>query len=336
MTGGSPKILIVRLGALGDVVHAMPAAAALRRAHPQARIDWLVDPRYVELVRELRVVDHAVPIDPRGKRRDLLAGLAALRAVGYDAAFDLQGLMKSAVLARASRARRIIGFPRAHLREPMARALYSETRDPGSAVHVVHKNLALVAALGADPGLVEFSLRDTRTPQADAILAANGRGFALLNPGAAWPNKRWPPASFGAVAAALRDRWQVPSLVLWGPGEESLAAGVASASAGAAQVLPPTGMLDILSLSRAARLMVSGDTGPLHLAGAVGTPLVGLFGPTRPERNGPWSADDLTVSRLDRCVCHYERRCRLGSPCIDDIGVPEVLRAIERRLEAHA
>ena len=336
MTDGHPRFLLVRLGALGDVVHAMPAAAALRRAHPDARIDWLVDPRYAELVGLLTTLDRVLPIDPRGRRRDLLAGLGSLRAVDYDAAVDLQGLVKSAVLARASRARRVIGFPRAHLREPMARALYTETRDPGERPHVVHQNLALVSALGATTTRVEFPLREVPTPRAVEVLERPDERFALLNPGAAWPNKRWPPSRFGEVAAALRDRRQMRSLVLWGPGEESLAAEVAANSTGAATVLPPTGLIDILGLARAARLMVSGDTGPLHLAGAVGTPLVALFGPTRPERNGPWEAADVTVSRLDRCACHYERRCRLATPCIDDIGVDEVMAAIEARLGSHA
>jgi ADP-heptose:LPS heptosyltransferase len=97
-------------------------------------------------------------------------------------------------------------------------------------------------------------------------------------------------------------------------------------------MLPATGIMDLLTIARPARLMVSGDTGPLHLAGAVGTPLVAIFGPTRAERNGPWDAADITISRLARCVCHYERRCRLATPCIEDVTVDEVMAAVERRL----
>ena len=123
--------------------------------------------------------------------------------------------------------------------------------------------------------------------------------------------------------------------MLWGPGEQPRAAAVVAASDGAASASPATTVPDLLSIARAARLFISGDTGPLHLAAAVGTPIVALFGPTRPERNGPWVARDVVVSRVDRCSCVYERRCRLANACINDITVPEVVAAVARRLERH-
>jgi heptosyltransferase-1 len=159
-------------------------------------------------------------------------------------------------------------------------------------------------------------------------------GYVLINPSAAWPNKRWPAERFGALAAAIHERHQVRSMVLWGPGEEALASAVVAASKGAAQAAPPTTIVDIVALARGAQLMISGDTGPMHIAGAVGTPIVALFGPTRPERNGPWSPADISISRFDRCVCHYERRCRRTERCIDEIGLDEVLAAVERRVAA--
>jgi lipopolysaccharide heptosyltransferase I len=335
MIHGSPRVLVVRLGSLGDVVPAMPAGAALRRRHPEARIDWAVDPRYAELVSHLTAVDRVVPVDPRGSRRALLAAVSTMRGERYDVAIDLQGLVKSAVLARAVRPRSVLGFPRAHLREPMARALYNDAPDPGSAVHVLHKNLALVRAVGVEDLRVEFPLRMPPTPVAEEVRQRWGSaGYALVNPGAAWPNKRWPADRFGALATLMRDRLGLSSLVLWGPGEEPLGRAVAASSGGAAEMLPATGIMDVLGIAQSARLMVSGDTGPLHLAGAVGTSLVAIFGPTRAERNGPWDAADITISRLDRCGCHYERRCRLATPCIDDVTVDEVIAAVERRLAA--
>ena len=123
-------------------------------------------------------------------------------------------------------------------------------------------------------------------------------------------------------------------MVLWGPGEESAAAAVAAASRGAAELAPLTSITDIVAIAKGASLMVSGDTGPLHIAAAVGTPIVALFGPTRAERNGPWSPSDISLTRFDHCVCHYERRCRRGYPCIDDILVDDVIAAVERRLAA--
>lgn len=333
------RFLIVRFGSLGDVVHGIPAAAALRRRYPQAQIDWLVDPRYTELLDLVECLDRPIPFDPRDLvrgRGPAWAALRDLRRTGYDAVVDLQGLLKSAVLARLVAARRTIGLPRLHLREPVARFFYSETPDPGAGAHVIHRSLGLMAALGVDDRTVRFPLAIPRTPA--AALAAECIGsseYALVNPGAAWSNKRWPPDRFGAVAAAVRAEFGLRSLVLWGPGEQPLAEAVAAASGGAASVAPQTTIADVVAIARGARVMVSGDTGPLHIGGAVGTPLVALFGPTFAERNGPWSPRDVVVSRTGRCSCFYERRCRHAAPCIDDIGVAEVVSAVGRCLMAH-
>lgn len=333
------KFLIIRLGSLGDVVHGIPAAAALRRRYPQAQIDWLVDPRYTELLDLVECLDRRVPFDPRDLvrgRGTAWATLRDLRRLRYDAVIDLQGLLKSAVLARLVAARRTIGLPRQHLREPLARLFYSETPDPGAATHVIHRSLGLTAALGVDDTAVRFPLAIPRTPAAAlAVERIGSNEYALLNPGAAWPNKRWPPDRFAAVAAAVRAEFGLRSLVLWGPGEQPLADAVAAASGGAAASAPQTTIADVVGIARGARVMVSGDTGPLHIAGAVGTPVVALFGPTCAERNGPWSPRDVVISRAERCSCFYERRCRHAVPCIDDIGVAEIVSAVGRCLMAH-
>ena len=122
------------------------------------------------------------------------------------------------------------------------------------------------------------------------------------------------------------------SVVLWGPGEESLAAGIVLSSGGAAVAAPPTNVGDILALAERAAIVLSGDTGPLHLAGAVGAPIVALFGPTDPARNGPWDPDDISLSQYEACVCHYQRKCRRDRPCIEDLSVEDVRGAIDRRL----
>jgi lipopolysaccharide heptosyltransferase I len=327
--------LLIRLGSLGDIVHGIPAAAALRQRYPDARIDWLVDPKYVGLLELVDGLDAPVPFDPRGLVRGgaAWATLGRLRAARYDAVVDLQGLLKSAVVARLTGGARVVGFPRGHLRERAARIFYTETPDPGPAAHVIHKNLALLRALGVEAGGIRFPLREVQSALAAAVRARFAPdGYALLNPGAAWPNKRWPPARFGAVAAAIRREVGLRSLVMWGPGEEPLAAEVVAASDGAAEASPETTITDIVAIVRGARLMVSGDTGPLHIGGALGVPLVALFGPTLPARNGPWDARDAVLSRVEQCGCVYERQCRRTERCIDDIGVDEVLAAVRRRL----
>jgi lipopolysaccharide heptosyltransferase I len=335
VTERTPKFLLVRLGSLGDVIHAIPSAAALRARHPDAQIDWLVDPRYAAVLQLVDGLNDAIPVDPRKSVVALLRTIGRLRRAKYDAVVDLQGLLKSAVLARAAGGQRVIGFPREHLREQAARFFYNETPDPGREPHVIRKNLAMMRALGVEDPHVAFPWKLPRTVTGDMVAARFGpEGYALINPGAAWPNKRWPPQRFGALAVGIRERIGVRSLVLWGPGEEDIASLVVGASRGAAELSPQTNIVDIFAIARRAKLMVSGDTGPLHIAAAVGTPVVALFGPTFAERNGPWSADDITISRAARCFCHYERKCRLLQPCIDDIAVDEVVSAAEYRVAA--
>jgi heptosyltransferase-1 len=326
------NILIVRLGALGDVVHAVPAAAALRKAFPAAGIDWLVDAKHRAIVDLVTTVDRAVPLESP-TLAGWTAALRALRRTAYDVAIDLQGLMKSAVLARASGAARVVGFSIWHLREKSARPFYSDAHDAEGG-HVIRKNLRLLRALGVEDDEIRFPLADVPSDALDTLRRRipPDRPFALINAGAAWPNKRWPAERFGELASFLRDACGLTPVVLWGPGEEGLADAVIAASSNAAVAAPATGVADLVALARASALVVSGDTGPLHIATAVGTPSVSLFGPTDPDRNGPYAEHDAVVSRYDSCGCHYDRRCHETPWCLGEVPVSEVSAAVQRRL----
>jgi heptosyltransferase-1 len=330
------NLLIVRLGALGDVVHAIPAAAALRQTFPAARIDWLVDAKHHPIVDLVTAIDRTIVLE-----RPTFAGwtraVGQLRAGHYDMAIDLQGLLKSAVLARASGAARVIGFSIWHLREKTARPFYSDVRRADGA-HVIAQNLRLLEAAGVHETAIRFPLREAPSEALDALRARIGAAarFALVNPGAAWPNKRWPPDRFGDIAAFIAETCGLIPVVVWGPGEEILAGAVIAASGGRAVLAPPTKVVDLVALSRAAALVVSGDTGPLHIATAVGTPTVSLFGPTDPHRNGPFSEEDLAVSRYESCRCHYDRRCHHSPWCLADVAVAEVCAAVQRRIGARS
>ncbi|MFB3854914.1 MAG: glycosyltransferase family 9 protein [Vicinamibacterales bacterium] len=344
------SFLIVRLGALGDIIHALPVAAALRAAFPEARVDWLAAARHHEILDLVPPIDCRLLLSaPRGAMQlpeqghkvfrgasGTIRAVMSMRGTSYDAAFDLQGLIKSAALARLSGARRVVGFSAPYLRERPARFFYSETVIPSGAVHVVDKNLTVVRRVGIDRPMRDFPLLRPASAALDEVrarLAGHGRSaFALLNPGAGWPNKRWPTERFGSLASTIAIRHGLPSVVLWGRGEERLARAVADRSNGAAFVAPRTSIADLVSLVSAARLMVAGDTGPLHIAAAVGTPIVGIYGPTDPARNGPWSGNDVSVSRFASCECHHKRRCRRPEACILDITVDEVSEAVDRRL----
>ena len=381
------KVLVVRLGSLGDLVHALPAVAQLRAAMPDARIDWLVEPAHAELLRLVPVISNVIVL--KGKSASgWLATARELRANKYDMALDLQGLIKSAALARLSGARQVVGFDTTSLREPAARWGYTDQVDVGEGRHVIDKNLDLttwVVAKKAPGNELGGDFRENRlrahfplalqpSPALASLReawAAKGAvpDFALINPGAAWVNKRWPPAAFAAVARWIHATYAWTPVILWGPGEEALADAIVAGADGAAVRAPRTTINDLLALAGAAKLFVSGDTGPLHLACAMGTPVVALFGPTTEQRNGPWDDRDVSISRYDHCDCHYQRTCRRDathtirlrsegasadfahatyathstSPnptqphptdtwCLGTISVAEVTAAIERRL----
>lgn len=339
------RFLLVRLGALGDIVHAIPVAAALRRAYPTARIDWLVSGKHREILDLVPSIDRRLAIKDRsgsGGGASFMSAIRGIRQTKYDAAIDLQGLIKSAVISRLSGATRVIGFNGKYAREPLARLFYTDVHDPGGEGmyatsekrHVVDINLGLLSALGIEPSKPEFPIEIRPSVVAHAMAEAAGGRYALLNPGAAWPNKRWPPPRLAALAFALRDRRNLKSVVLWGPGEFELAEEVVASAGGAAIISPQTTVADVVALARGAAVMVSGDTGPTHIAAAVGTPIVGIYGPTRPERNGPWVPDDETVSKADICQCHHFRACKVERMCLLDVQVEDVLAAVERRLAA--
>ena len=351
MSSQGLKILIVRLSALGDIVHALPVLSAIKHAMPDAQVDWVVEENYASILSIASGLRKRVIV--RAKKSFETADAISFGGLGgyhaaakylwnqdYDAALDLQGLIKSAIWARISFADRVIGFDAPNLREPQAAFLYSETVTPGhqasgpSGQHVIHKNLSILSALRITPGPLEMPLTPHASVDTTAAIEAAGarRGYIVLNPGAAWPNKRWPPERFGALAAALRDRTGLRSLVTWGPAERDLANAVVNASGGSATLAPATSVSDLAVLMREAALVVSGDTGPLHIAAAMGTPLVGLYGPTWPERNGPWDPDDVVISRANVCVCHHKRQCLRGAPCINEITLDEVVAASANRL----
>jgi ADP-heptose:LPS heptosyltransferase len=238
----------------------------------------------------------------------------------------------------------VVGFSSRYARERAARLFYTQAFDPGrgglydprETRHVVDINLGLLGMLGITSPAREFPIDTIDSDTARTAREQAGGRYALLNPGAAWPNKRWPPERLAAIASELHARHGLRSVVLWGPGEEALAAAVAANANGAAVVSPRTTIADVVALARGAVLMVSGDTGPTHIAAAVGTPIVGIYGPTRPARNGPMSPLDVTVTRDSVCQCHHLRRCTRDRMCLLDIDVAEVLAAVERRLEAEA
>ena len=299
------RLLVVRLGAMGDILHALPAVTALRQAHPHWVIDWVVEPRWRALLTAdsadgrnaaQPVVDrlHLAPTKVWRKApfsaktiHEIKALRHSLRAGEYDAVIDLQGAIRSAIVGGLTGCRRRIG--EAEPRERAARWLFTE-RVLTHGAHVIEQDVELAAAIAGDdlkPGQPWLPADAEGEAWADTILPPTaGQPAALINPGAGWGAKCWPVKRYAAVAQGLIGRgFRV--LVNAGPGEEPLAEAIAKQTGGAATPLTCS-LSQLIAITRRVALAVAGDTGPLHLACALGRPVVGIYGPTDPSRNGPF------------------------------------------------
>jgi heptosyltransferase-1 len=315
------KILIVRLGAMGDILHALPAATAIRAALPNDTIGWLVEGRWSELLTapgrkaspynvspQKPVVNNVHTIDTRRWRKhfyrpsattEILGALARIRKIDYDFAIDFQGAIKSAIFAKLSGAKIVAGFE--DPRESGARIFYRR-KYPRHGEHVIEQNQALAAQtlrpiLGGRelmPAVPQLPVDPAAEAWAEAEIARLGiASFAILNPGAGWGAKQWPPQRFGEVAKALAAH-NIKTLVNGSQEEAHLAQEVIAASAGNAFELRCT-IGQLIALTRHARIFIGGDTGPLHLAAALGIPVVGLYGPTDPARTGPYGTQMIAL-----------------------------------------
>lgn len=317
-TAAPQRVLIVRLSAMGDVVHAMPAVAALRRAHPALHIGWAIDPAWAPLLasaNEQPLVNtiHLVPFKKWSRSllspktlRQMQVARREIAAARYDVAVDMQGSVRSAWTLRWSRAPREIG--EAEPREAVARFLYRE-RVAHSGVHVIEQDLELADAIfreRLDYTPPPFPHDSAAERWADDLIAAHpAPRYAVLLPGAGWGAKRWPAERFGAVAAGLREK-EFQCFVNAGPGEEDLAAEAVGASSNAATAIAPT-LPQLIALLRLTALCIGGDTGPLHLASALQVATVGIYGPTDPARNGPCGAPHRVLRQPESIRDHTRK-----------------------------
>lgn len=308
------SLLVVRLGAMGDVIHTLTAVSALRNEFPKMRIGWIIEDRWSELLcaagsalsgsrgPQRPVVDFVHVVDTKRWRKSLLSSqtrreasfaLHEVRDQHYEVAADFQGALKSAAFARLSKAAAVFGF--AHPREWPAGQFY-QYRVNTSSAHVIDQYLFLAEAVSGKP-LAQCATTFPRDDRAEASIAKKISGLrenlVIINPGAGWGSKQWPAERYGEVARALSLTGLFP-LINFGPNEHALAYKVQTASGGAAQPISCS-ISELVALTRRARLFIGGDTGPLHLAAALQVPVVAIFGPTDPARNGPYGTKHVVV-----------------------------------------
>ncbi len=321
-TAGNPasrRILVVRLGAMGDLIHTLPAVAWLKQSHPHSHLTWLVEPQWTPLLEENPYVDRVVTL-----RRKSLAGLREtrreLREGRYDCAVDFQGLLKSALAASAAHPDRIFGFHQSQVRERLAALFYSH-KTMATRAHVVDRAMEL-AASAAGQALIP-SQRLFPLPQGKAEGALPEGGFVLASPLAGWKSKQWPLAHYRDLAVLLRDQLGL-TLVLDGP---------PGADFSEAAVAQPhySSLRGLIHATRRAAAVIGVDSGPLHLAAALGKPGLALFGPTDPARNGPYG-DSLRVLRAAGAATTYKRGTSIDSS-MQDLSPQHVFEALSAILD---
>jgi heptosyltransferase-1 len=344
------RLLIVRLGSMGDIVHTLPAVTALRESFPQASLGWVIEERWAELLctlpeprsgpRSTRrpLVDRVHTVNTKAWRGSMLAaqtweqiaaGLSELRAQRYEVTVDFQGAIRSAMLARWSGSPVVYGA--AQPRENVASMFYTRQVIAGGG-HIVEQNLSLAEAVARRPlevPTIEFPRDPTAEKQLEDKLQQSG-DFVLLNPGAGWGAKQWPAERYGYVAMRLAEDG-VKSLINFGPGEEPLMEAVEAASQGTAKG-NACSLSELIALTHRARLFIGGDTGPMHLAAALGIPVVAIFGPTNPARNGPFGTRSV-VLRSPASPTTHSRRAQ-PDPGMLEIDTDEVVAAARQLLRS--
>jgi heptosyltransferase I len=336
-----PCFLVVRLGSLGDIIHTFPAVAALRESFPAARIVWLTHPRWAFLVDSSRLASEVWTVETRAMS-SLREIIHRMRQTSWSAAIDYQGLWKSAMLPFFGGVKRRIGFSSATIREFGVPVLYTERVKTGKP-HIADQNGDLSLRAGARDGTAALSLQIPEQDQAAVYSQLRAQAldhYVVLSPGGGWRSKCWPAERFGALCRKLHESRGLRCVVNVGPGDADLADALLAASGGAAPFVYRGSLGELMALLRSAACVVGGDTGPLHLAAALGTPTVALFGPTDPARNGPYrssatqpSGDKDIILRAAGVRTTHERGSR-PHPSMLAITVDQVFEAVCRCIGA--
>ncbi len=340
-SASQPRFLAIRLSSIGDIVHALPAVAALGRSYPSAEIDWVIESRYAPLLEGNPSVHRVIPIDTLSWRGNLppativgntINTFRAMRRVAYEAAVDFQGLWKSALIALLSGAKARVGLAEPWLREPSAAVLYTERISAAGRQHAIEENLALVEHLGARAGPWQFLLPHNVEAEQyieSQLARLETPDFIIINPGGGWKAKRWAPRDYAQLLRRLESRLTGRILLTGSPQESELISEILNSAGTKRASYFPSSVVQFIALVRRARLLLGGDTGPLHLAAAVGTPVVAIYGPTDPARNGPFNKADITL--YNHAPVNHTRR-GASATYIEGISVEAVLEAIEERL----
>lgn len=349
------RFLVIRLSSIGDIVNTLPAVAALGQAFPQSEITWAVEKRFAGLLQGNPYVYRTIELDTLGWRKRM-ASIATLRTVarasgelrhgGFDVAVDFQGLIKSALIARLSGAPERLGLAEPWLKERLACTFYTDRAKAHGCHHVIEENLALVgrvadrleggvaaaAIRSLGPAEWQFALPrrlDDELRVEEQLNELRARDFIIVNPGGGWITKRWAPESYAELIRRLEPEVPWHFLLTGSAEEEPMMRQIIGWTGSRRATLFGSNLMEFIALARRARLFIGGDTGPLHLAAAVRTPIVAIYGPTDPARNGPFSPADVALS--NRGPIDHSRRVA-NATYLPGISVDAVVEAVRERL----
>jgi heptosyltransferase-1 len=332
------NILIVKLSAIGDVIHALPVADALKQQYPQARITWVVEKPAYDLLTNNPDIDEIIIFDKHKFKS--LAGLLKyspqfsklLRAHHFNLALDLQGLFKSAAITALSGTDKKLGY--CNMRE-LSQWVSTPICGANSQGHIVERYLDVARFLGCSviEAVFPITITNAEAQSACRILSSYElelpANYAVLAPGTNWPSKCWPPEKFAQLAAMLAAKG-IRSVIIGGAGDEALAVEIKNRCSSAVNLTGKTKLKELAYVIKNARFFVGGDTGPMHLAVAVQTPVIALFGPTDPLRNGPYGNGHTVLTIQDNCKGCWKRQCPKGKTCLDGIKVSQVTTAAQQ------
>lgn len=333
-----PRFLVVRLGSLGDIVHTFPAVAALRESFPKAEIIWLTHPRWKDLVESSELATEIWEVETRSYA-SVRGVLSRIKKRKFTAAIDYQGLWKSAALPFLAHVPRRIGFSSYSVREFGVPLLYTDSVRATQA-HIADQNEELSQRAGSRKGVAAFQLAIPSLQEAFALQVLRGFSidrYVVLSPAGGWRSKCWPPQRYGELCRQIYANFGLRCILNQGPGEEDCIAALNATSGDASPIACTSSLHQLMALLRNALCVVAGDTGPLHLAVALGTPVVALFGPTDPARNGPYrlasdSGKDI-VLRGPNAVTSYKRKDQTD-PSLLELDVAAVFDAVRKQVEA--
>lgn len=347
------RILIVKLGSIGDVVHALPVLRTIRHNLPNAYIVWVVEEKAREVLNGNEDIDKVVTINTKKWRKaistrggvkaiaalfsELTVTINELRKDKFDIAIDLQGLVKSGVISYLSGAKTIIGFDSKNCREFLNTLFTNKKVSPEKGdIHIVDKNISLLRPLGFKKINKEFYINPALEGGkfTDEFLLKNrtsAKHLIAINPGAGWKTKEWGIKNYAELGDRIISEFGVDVIITWGPGEEEMAKAVMDSMSHIPIIAPPTAIGQLAALLKKCELFIGGDTGPLHIAAAMKTPTIGIYGPSDPLRNGPYGDNHIVIHKKIECSGCYKRNCDTVK-CMKAISVNDVLSVVKKKL----